>query len=31
MAQETLPSGLVALDHLEILVVIDNETDTLCR
>ena len=29
MAQGSLPDGVVQLDELEILVVVDNETDTL--
>ena len=29
MSQQTLPKGVLALDELEILVVVDNETDTL--
>lgn len=29
MTQQRMPSGVVALDELEILVVVDNETDTL--
>ena len=29
MPQKPLPEGIVALDELEILVVVDNETDTL--
>ncbi len=29
MTQESLPDGVMHLDELEILVVVDNETDTL--
>jgi hypothetical protein len=29
MPQKPSPEGIVALDELEILVVVDNETDTL--
>jgi 7,8-dihydropterin-6-yl-methyl-4-(beta-D-ribofuranosyl)aminobenzene 5'-phosphate synthase len=29
MAQDTLPDGMTQLDELEILVIVDNETDTL--